>query len=185
MAEQGFLSRWSRLKTEAREAPPGQQAVAPAGPAHPAATPPVHERQPVAPDLVPTSAGPHDAGQALPQPTLDDAMRLGPDSDYSAFVARGVDPSVRRHALRRLFTDPHFNVIDGLDVYMGDYTKPDPMPPAMLASLQQANAWLCKQVNDNQDEVESAQPGAAAVTAQDQHEANAPQRAPAREHDEH
>lgn len=144
MADPGFLSRWSRLKAESREAPQGAVPAAPA------------------PD--PAS----DAGQQAALPTLEDALRLGPDSDYSAFVARGVDASVRRQALRQLFSDPHFNVIDGLDVYMGDYTKADPIAPAMLASLQHANAWLRSQLEGDNDQQEAAAQPAAA-----------------REHDEH
>lgn len=167
MAEPGFLSRWSRLKAQAREAAPAADLAPP---------PPAAAAGPA-----PATAQPAPAGPALP--TLEDAMRLGPDSDYSAFVARGVDASVRRQALRKLFTDPHFNVIDGLDVYMGDYTRADPMPPAMLASLQQAHAWL--RAEPKEDDAAPGQPAAAAATMQDQHEATAPQRAPAREQDEH
>jgi hypothetical protein len=37
---------------------------------------------------------------------------------------------VRNAALKKLFTDPHFNVMDGLDVYIDDYGKPDPCRPA-------------------------------------------------------
>lgn len=185
MAEQGFLSRWSRLKGEAREAPRREPDVAPA--------PPPDACLPAAIDA------PGDDPAAQPRyalPTLEDAMRLGPDSDYSAFVARGVDPLVRRHALRTLFSDPHFNVIDGLDVYMGDYTRSDPIPPAMLASLQHADAWLRSQLNDN---AEAAQPDpSGAQQGYDQHhrpddrhgrqdhqQATAPDDAPAREHDEY
>jgi hypothetical protein len=49
-----------------------------------------------------------------------------------------VDAATRSAALRRLFTDPHFNVMDGLDVYIDDYSIPDPIPPAMLRALNQA-----------------------------------------------
>ena len=41
-------------------------------------------------------------------------------------------------ALKKLFADPHFNRMDGLDIYIDDYTKPDPMPRAMLARLNQS-----------------------------------------------
>jgi hypothetical protein len=55
-----------------------------------------------------------------------------------------VDADVRRAALRKLFSDPHFNVMDGLDTYVADYSQPDPLPPGMLAGLRQAQnilAW--------------------------------------------
>ena len=34
-----------------------------------------------------------------------------------------VDESLKRQALRKLFADPRFNVMDGLDVYIDDYTQ--------------------------------------------------------------
>ena len=40
----------------------------------------------------------------------------------------------------KLFGDPHFNVMDGLDIYIDDYTKEDPIPPAMLRALNQARS---------------------------------------------
>jgi hypothetical protein len=40
--------------------------------------------------------------------------------------------------MKKLFSDPHFNVMDGLDVYIDDYGKPDPIPPEMLRSLASA-----------------------------------------------
>jgi len=75
-------------------------------------------------------------------PTMDDVARLTSDSDFSAFVARGVDAAVRRTALKKLFADPHFNTMDCLDVYIDDYTKPSPVSEAMLASLEHAKNAL-------------------------------------------
>ena len=49
-----------------------------------------------------------------------------------------VGEDVRRAALKKLFSDPHFNVMDGLDVYIDDYSKTEPIPAAMLAGLRQA-----------------------------------------------
>ena len=41
-------------------------------------------------------------------------------------------------ALKKLFSDPHFNVMDGLDTYIDDYGKPDPLPPVMLRRMAQS-----------------------------------------------
>jgi hypothetical protein len=57
------------------------------------------------------------------------------DSDFTGFLRPEVDPAVQRAALKQLFRDPRFNVMDGLDTYIDDYTKPDPIPPDMLAEL--------------------------------------------------
>jgi hypothetical protein len=77
-------------------------------------------------------------GEGPPPPTLDDVARLTPDSDYTRFLAPQVDESVKRAALKKLFTDPHFNVMDGLDTYIADYSLPDPIPPAMLRRMAQS-----------------------------------------------
>jgi hypothetical protein len=82
------------------------------------------------------------AGQAAPPPTMEDVAKLTPDSDYTRFVARGVDENVRRSALKKLFSDPHFNIMDGLDTYIDDYNTFVPIPPEMLASLNHAKALL-------------------------------------------
>jgi hypothetical protein len=52
-------------------------------------------------------------------------------------MQRGVDPQVKNAAMKKLFADPHFNVMDGLDTYIDDYGKPDPIPAAMLRQLVQ------------------------------------------------
>jgi hypothetical protein len=122
MPNEGFLQRWSRLKAD------------------PAAAEPPVVSAPVVSDLAPAPPAPLAEAPAaeVPLPTLADAAQLNADSDYSAFVARGVDSSVRRLALKKLFADPHFNLGDGLDIYMGDYNLPSPVSDEMLASLDHA-----------------------------------------------
>ena len=78
--------------------------------------------------------------------------RLDAGSDYSAFVARGVDTSVRRGALKKLFADPHFNIGDGLDLYMGDYNKPDPIPAAMMSALRHTQSFFAQAYPDKQED---------------------------------
>jgi hypothetical protein len=76
--------------------------------------------------------------QAEPPPTLDDVARLSRDAaDYSRFVAPRVPVDVQRAALKKLFTDPHFNIMDGLDTYIDDYGLPDPIPASVLRQLTQ------------------------------------------------
>lgn len=82
------------------------------------------------------AASPH--APARPAPTLEDVARLTPQSDYSAFVASGVDQEVRRTALKKLFADPGFAVMDGLDIYIADYNQVAPLSEAMLAALRHA-----------------------------------------------
>ncbi len=68
-------------------------------------------------------------------PTLADVEQLTPQSDFSSFMTQGVTPEVRNAAMKKLFTDPHYNVMDGLDIYIGDYNTPDPLPAGMLAKM--------------------------------------------------
>jgi hypothetical protein len=51
-----------------------------------------------------------------------------------------VTPEVKNAALKTLFTDPHFNLMDGLDTYIDDYGKPDPLPAGMLRKMLQSQA---------------------------------------------
>lgn len=143
MSEESFFRRWARLKSTGGDAAPAQEARAPAAP--------VPVSAPAASSTQETEAPP-----PAPLPTLEDAARLTPDADFSAFVARDVDQSVRRLALKKLFADPHFNTIDGLDIYMNDYNKAAPLTPAMLASLKHAQGLVARLLDDRQREAEAA-----------------------------
>ena len=67
---------------------------------------------------------------------------LSLSSDFTAFLKDEVSEALRRKALHKLFSDPHFNQMDGLDIYIDDYSRPDPIPPEILAKLQHAREWL-------------------------------------------
>ena len=84
-----------------------------------------------------------------PAPTLEDARALTPESDFRRFVAGDVPADVKNTALKKLFADPRFNVQDGLDVYIDDYSKPDPIPPAMLKKL--ASAQFLKLFDEDEE----------------------------------
>ena len=81
------------------------------------------------------------AGAAQAQevaPTLEDVLKLTKDSDFSAYVKPGIDPEVQKAAMQKLFSDPRYNVMDGLDIYIDDYSKPDPIPLEMLKRMNQS-----------------------------------------------
>ena len=146
MPTEGFFQRWSRLKTEpepAAEAPgAGLAGTAPAVPRWQAPAGALHGDAPAS------------GGAAARMPTLDDVAQLDAGSDYSAFVARGVDQSVRRSALKKLFSDPHFNIGDGLDLYMGDYNRPDPIPAAMMSALRHTESFFAQAYPEKKNEEE-------------------------------
>ena len=147
MAEQddNFFSRWSRRKVLVREGVP----VAPVPEVVPEAVPALTAlplavsplplplplpSPPVAQEVIETPAAP----VAPPAPTLADVAELTTQSDYTRFVAQGVAPEVKNAALKKLFTDPHFNIMDGLDTYIEDYGVPDPLPEGMLRKMVQS-----------------------------------------------
>jgi hypothetical protein len=134
----GFLSRWSRRKALVRQgAALPEPAAPPAVPAPPVATPAATPLAATPPEDAPSAPS---APAAAPPPTLADVARLGRDSDYGRFVAPGVDSGVKNAALKKLFADPHFNVMDGLDIYIDDYGQPDPLPVGMLRQMAQSKA---------------------------------------------
>ena len=148
MADDHFLSRWSRRKQQARRGEVTPDASAPAKaltpPAPPASVEPDRAAATLPADSDADRAAAEPSATIPPEapapPTLEDVARLTRDSDYSRFVAPGVDPGVRNAALKKLFSDPQFNVMDGLDVYIDDYGKPSPIPASVLRRMVQAQA---------------------------------------------
>ena len=113
----GFLSRWSQRKQALRA---GQMLEEPV-------------IEPL--DLRTNPASVDDAvGAVLPQEdklpvlTLQDAQALTQQSDFAPFVAREVAPEVRNAAMKKLFSDPHYQVMDRLD----------PIPESMLRQMASA-----------------------------------------------
>lgn len=80
------------------------------------------EKPPVAPAI---------AAEELPS-----IESLTMESDFTGFFRAKVDEKLRRAALKKMLRDPHFNVMDGLDVYIDDYSLPDPIPETMLSKLE-------------------------------------------------
>ena len=70
-----------------------------------------------------------------PLPELPPLASLTPESDFSLFMHPKVDDALRRTALKTLFRDPRYNVMDGLDIYIDDYSVFEPITPDMLAKL--------------------------------------------------
>jgi len=106
--KEAFLDRWSRLKRDKPAEKPSER---------PSELPVVQEaKQEVAAPLPPVEG-------------------LNPDSDFVPFMKANVDPATRRSALKKLFTDPHFNVADPFEAYSEDYTKSDPIPEKMLKAI--------------------------------------------------
>src|SRR5881394_3441381 len=90
-----------------------------------------------APAAVPSVAPPPNAEPVAEPSPLPPVESLTFDSDFTAFLKPEVDEALKRKALKKLLHDPRFNVMDGLDVYIDDYSKPDPLPEEWLGKLNQ------------------------------------------------
>ena len=114
--DESVFSRWSRRKLQAKAEAAG------------VASAPVQS-----PQAVPAAPA-----AALPVERAPQSPEDGVKPEYCEFFDPRVEEALRRSALRKLFSDPQFNVMDGLDTYIDDYSKPDPIPAAMLRRLNQA-----------------------------------------------
>ena len=154
----GFLDRWSRRKlasagkalladapvTGEASAPVAQDGLVPAGPR---------------PALA-AEAGAETASPSAVEAQLPAVEGLTLASDFTAFLKDEVSEALRRKALQKLFADPHFNRMDGLDIYIDDYSLPDPIPPEAMAKLKSAREWLM--ANEAEVEVVEAETAAEA-----------------------
>lgn len=153
-AQDGFLARWSQRKVRAKsgavdvaDAPAPSEAAAsltdtglrpPVDVRLPAQVRPPADAEPPA-DVQPSADVDGTADFEPPVlPTMSDVSLLTRGSDYSRFVGSGVDPGVSNAAMKKLFSDPRYNVMDGLDTYIDDYGKPDPISRADLRLMHQA-----------------------------------------------
>lgn len=117
-AERGFLSRWSRRKQAIAR---GETPAEPPPPAVVAAPAPA-----TAPD----------------EPALPDPLSLGMADDFSAFLRDKVPPALKHKAMQHLFSHPHFNELDMMDVYMEDFNLVPNLEPASLDLVKHAKAVL-------------------------------------------
>ncbi len=159
----GFsLERWSKRKLEAARAAP-EPAAAPAATSPPPAD--VGASQPAIARAVGASGSQTAVAPASDVPALPPVESLTFDSDFAAFLQPKVDEALKRQALKQLFRDPRFNVMDGLDVYIDDYSKPDPISPELVRQLVQGRYIFdppATRVNER-GEVEDVPPEEAAV----------------------
>jgi hypothetical protein len=139
----GFLNRWSKKKlgaepelspSELAEKQSSVQLKKTADPSAQGSKDPA-SGEPTADKKLEPVVG---AAQVEAAPTLEDVLKLTKDSDFSAYVKPGIDPQVQQAAMQKLFSDPRYNIMDGLDIYIDDYSKPDPIPLDMLKKMNQS-----------------------------------------------
>lgn len=109
--DEGFIGRWSRRKQEVRE------------------------------DKTKIQEADTAASDVAKRPLLTDAdmppiESLTEHSDYSGFLSPKVSETLRKQALRKLFSCSSFNIRDGLDDYDGDYTEFEKLGDIITADMR-------------------------------------------------
>lgn len=116
--DEGFLSRWSRRKRQARSLADDELPAVPA-PVEPAVELREEDERPALTDA-----------ELPPLETLDE------NSDYSGFLSPGVSDALRQRALRKLFASNKFQFRDGLDDYDDDYRSFEPLRGVLTADMR-------------------------------------------------
>jgi hypothetical protein len=108
-------------------------------------------------------------------PALPPLDQLTKDSEFSGFMHPKVGDALRRAALKKLFSDPHFNTPDPYEAYSGDWTVGEAIPDEMMATLNQARTLLFseeqKKKQDDEEAKKLAEVQEAKKPAEEQQEA--------------
>ena len=172
--KENFASRWSRRKIEARKEKPAEP--------EPSSEP----TAPAVPAVADAAAAPPGAPAPRELPPLESLKGLA--SEYTEFLKSGVDENLRRSALKKLFADPHFENFDRFEAYCEDFTKGEPIPLAMLKTLEHAKGLLFGDEEKKDAHAEAEKPAAqslpeAAAKAQGEAPAETPPVMPSEEKD--
>jgi hypothetical protein len=143
MSDEGFLKRWSRRKRAETNVAAAENESAETRPSDPAASsgqalpPQAGEGSPVAPprsgegqaavDATPSNTPVKQDDDVIDPATLPPLESLGPDSDYTVFLKKGVPEALRVAALRKAWmSDPFIRDFRGPAIDYGwDFTTPD------------------------------------------------------------
>lgn len=82
---------------------------------------------------------------------------LTPESDFGQFMREEISEEIRRKAMKTLFADPHFNVMDGLDIYIDDYNISEPISEEMMKTLNHARGLLFDEPKESTSLVKTAE----------------------------
>jgi len=126
-AEGISLSRWSRLKRAAADEQAALSAVLTEPTEALVASTPNGDR-----------LSPHEKKQAAANAEnaeLPPVSSISLAEDFTPFMQAKVPQALKQQALKALFKEPHFNVMDGLDTYIDDYTIFEPISPEVMATL--------------------------------------------------
>jgi len=106
--------------------------------------------------------------EEAPVPILPPLDKLTPESDFTGFMHPKVEDALRRAALKKLFSDPHFNVPDPFEPYSGDWTVGEPISEEMLATLNQARTLLFDKEEKKEQAKDESKPADDGATVAEQ-----------------
>jgi Protein of unknown function (DUF3306) len=132
-----FFSRWSKRKTDARV---GKATFDEAPPQKPNIDEGLEAKSPEDGRESTSLAGVSEPSQPAAPVELPSVESLTKDSDFSPFMQADVPPELRNQAMKKLFADPHYNVMDMLDTYVDDYSTSEPIPLDWLKKMSQSRA---------------------------------------------
>jgi hypothetical protein len=153
--DEPFFSRWARLKKESRELPAAEAAGSEVPPA-----PPTADGQ--AADGNEQASPPSEAAQATaeanaPPQELPPLESLTAESDFRAFMQPGVDDALRRTALRKMWQNPVYGVVDELDPFRADFAAFTPLGDIVTSDMKfHAERLLREQLEKAAESAESA-----------------------------
>lgn len=126
-AEGISLSRWSRLKRAAAEVDAANTARA-----EPVEASPLVAKDD---DCLSPNGKLHSVSASSEYAELPPISAISLAEDFTPFMQAKVPQALKQRALKALFKEPHFNVMDGLDIYIDDYTVFEPISPEVMATL--------------------------------------------------
>jgi hypothetical protein len=92
--------------------------------------------------------------EAKPAPVLPPVESLTPESDFAGFMNPKVKEELRRMALKKLFSDPHFSTPDPFEPFSGDWTVGEPIAGELLAKLNQTRSVLLSRTEREEQDKE-------------------------------
>ena len=157
--DEPFLSRWARVKHSQKQETP-LLAAEDADKSLPAALPNSSIDELPEPKIAEKSGAEPTLSGGPAMVELPSLESLTPQSDFSPFMAKDVDSQLRNKAMKKLFTDPHYNIMDRLDTYIDDYSVHTPLP---LEVIRQMNIAKTLGLFDDEETADDA--GALKVAA--------------------
>ena len=80
----------------------------------------------------------------LPLPTEEDLHAVEQGGDIKAFMVDKVSTELKNKAFKALFSRPEFNVMDGLDIYIDDYSKFTPLSQEDIGKMTLSKQLLSR-----------------------------------------